>query len=395
MLTIPNPSARRVLLQLQGLSQSPADQLRKDDLFDLICQLGLVQVDSIRCVERAHHMILFSRNQNYRPNLLRELAEDDRLLFENYTHDASFIPAKYFRYWRHRFARDRNRLRESMIRWQGDGFVPHCARLQRMIRRRGAVRSRDLKHTSGKNTDEMWQWHDGKAALEYLWRTGKLGIASRDGFQKVYDLIERVIGPEDLANRCSRAEFIDWSCRSALKRLGIASTAQLADFWKHVSIAEVKRWLSRQKGSVVQPVLVVRDDGTMSDTLYARADMEALMEQAPKPPTRVRALSPFDPLIRNRDRLSRLFGFDYRIEIYVPEAKRKYGYYVFPLLEGDKFIGRIDMRADRDAGALEVKKLWMETRFELTPARRKRLDGELARVAKFADLKNVNWRSRK
>ena len=105
----------------------------------------------------------------------------------------------------------------------------------------------------------------------------------------------------------------------------------------------------------------------------------------------MRVLSPFDPVIRNRDRLERLFEFRYRIEIYVPEAKRKYGYYVFPLLEGDRLIGRIDMRADRTAATLEVKRLWMEEGVALTPARRKRIEQELARVAKLAEVDRVRW----
>ncbi len=391
MLTITNQSARRAILHLQGLSQPPNQKLTSDQLYDLICQLGLVQVDSIRWVERAQHMILFSRSQHYRPDDLRHLIEERQLLFENYTHDASVIPSEYFRFWRHRFARDKDLLRERLIRWQGDGFVKHCDSLHRKIRRAGAVRSRDLKRTSEKDTTEMWQWHDGKAALEFLWRTGKLGIASRDGFQKVYNLTERVIPPEEYAERCSRTEFVDWSCREALQRLGFATPAEIAEYWKHVSIAEVNRWLDRQNDRTITRLAIDHPDGSRSEGLYARADIESVVAEAPKPPSRVRVLSPFDPVIRNRDRLERLFDFQYRIEIYVPEAKRKYGYYVFPLLEGDKLIGRIDFRADRTARVLEIKRLWMEDGVALTPARKKRLDQELARVAKLAEVDQVRW----
>lgn len=393
MLTICNRSARRLLLHLQGLSQPPNRKLDRDQLYNLICQLGLVQVDSIRCVERAQHMILFSRCHHYRPDQLRQLIEDRRLLFENYTHDASVIPSAYFCYWRHRFARDKDRLRERMVRWQGDGFVKHCDSLHRKIRRSGGLRSRDLKKSSNKETTEMWQWHDGKAALEFLWRTGKLGIASRDGFQKVYDLSQRVIGSDDYQARCSRPEFIDWSCRTAIERLGFATPAEIAEYWNHVSISEVNRWLGRQDKSTIQTVKVKGADGSQTGSLYARADIESLANEAPKPPNRLRVISPFDPVIRNRDRLKRLFDFEYRIEIYVPQAKRKYGYYVFPLLEGDQLIGRIDMRADRSAGVLEIKRLWLEDDCMLTPAREKRLDQELHRIAKFVGVDDVGWLS--
>ena len=389
MLTISNRTARRLILHLQGLSPVPSRKLNAQELYQLICQLGLVQVDSIRWVQRAHHMILFARSQHYRPDDLRHLIEDRQWLFENYTHDASVIPSEFFRYWRHRFARDQDRLRERMIKWQGDGFVRHCAAVQRKIRREGAVRSRDLKHRSAKDTSAMWQWHDGKAALEFLWRTGKLGIASRDGFQKVYDLTQRVIAEEDYAARCSRTEFIDWSCRSAIERLGFATPAEIADYWNHVSITEVNRWLKRQAGNAVTQVVVENADGTRTTGLFARADIEALASDIPRPPTRVRVLSPFDPVVRNRVRLQRLFGFEYRIEIYVPAAKRKYGYYVFPLLEGDRLIGRIDMRADSAANCLEIKRLWMEANCRLTTARQQRLDQELFRIAKLADVAGI------
>ncbi len=322
---------------------------------------------------------------------MRHLVEDRQLLFESYTHDASVIPSAYFRYWRHRFARDTNRLRESLIRWQGDGFVKHCDSLRRKIRSIGAVRSRDLKRTGTKDTSQMWQWHDGKAALEFLWRTGRLGIATRDGFQKVYDLAERVIPLEDYVARCSRAEFIDWSCRTAIERLGFGTPAEIAEFWSHVSIAEVNKWLGQQDHRMITRVAVDNANGKRTEGLYARADIQSLVADAPTPPSRVRVLSPFDPVIRNRDRLERLFHFRYRIEIYVPEAKRKYGYYIFPLLEGDKLIGRIDMRADRTAGVLEIKRLWMENDVPLRPARKKRLDQELNRIAKFADVGRVRW----
>jgi uncharacterized protein YcaQ len=392
MPTISNQSARRLILQLQGLSQPPGDRLASNKLYDLIHQMGLLQVDSIRWVERAQHMIVFSRSQHYRPEHLRQLVEKRQLLFENYTHDASLIPSVFFPYWRHRFARDKNRLRESLIRWQGDGFVKHCGSLCRKIRSAGAVRSRDLKSTRKKDTREMWQWHDEKAALEFLWRSGRLGIAMRDGFEKVYDLIERVIPREHYESRCSRAEFLDWSCRTAIERLGFATASEIAGFWNHVSIAEVNAWLTGQAERTITRVDVERADGTRTEGLYARADIQSLVSDVAAPPSRVRVLSPFDPVIRNRNRLQRLFHFQYRIEIYVPEAKRKYGYYVFPLLEGDKLIGRIDMRADRNAGTLDVKRLWMESDVRLTATRRKRLDQELGRIAKFADVDEVRWR---
>lgn len=391
MFKLDNRTARRVLLHLQGLTEPPSRKLDSDQLYDLILRMGLVQVDSIRWVERAQHMILFSRSQHYRPDDLKHLVEDRQLLFENYTHDASVIPAAFFRYWRHRFARDRNKLRDSMVRWQGDGFVTHCRSLSRRIRRDGSLRSRDLEKSKSNGKKEMWQWHDGKAALEFMWRTGKLGIAARDGFQKVYDLTERVIGAEDYEAKCTRPEFIDWACRSAIARLGFGTPAEIAGFWNHVSIPEVNRWLKQQDETVVQCLSIENADGSLTENLLARPDIEEVAENVTNPPPRIRVLSPFDPVIRNRVRLESLFDFHYRIEIYVPAAKRKYGYYVFPLLEGDKLIGRIDMKADRKQDALVIKQVWLEDDVEMTASRKKRLDQELLRVANFAGVGEVTY----
>ncbi|MEL6947058.1 MAG: crosslink repair DNA glycosylase YcaQ family protein, partial [Pseudomonadota bacterium] len=158
----------------------------------MIEQLGFVQVDSIQWVERAHHMILAARSQSYRPRDLQRLAETDRSLFEHWTHDASFIPTIFYPYWKHRFERQKAKNRAKFSSWQGPGYLDQCTALLDRISTGGSLRSRDLDRPKDVKLD-MWQWHDGKAALEYLWRTGALAIAGRSGFEKIYDLPIRVI----------------------------------------------------------------------------------------------------------------------------------------------------------------------------------------------------------
>ena len=168
-----------------------------------------------------------------------------------------------------------------------------------------------------------------------------------------------------------------------------------------MSIAETREWLERQigggggggDGDGNKPVRTVRVEGRQKDhkELYARADINELLQDLPDSPPRMRALSPFDPVIRNRNRLEWLFGFEYRIEIYVPEEKRRWGYYVFPLLEGDKIIGRIDMRAKRKEDILEIKSLWLEPRVKMSNARADRLQSELIRQARLGGVKKVVW----
>ena len=238
----------------------------------------------------------------------------------------------------------------------------------------------------------MWQWHDGKAALEYLWRSGHLCVHSREGFQRVYGLAEQGVPDQHFNRQVGHDEFVDWACRSALDRLGFGSPGDIARFWDLISIAEARDWVADQGETGVQMLQVVGHNKD-SKEFVARPDLGQILSAMPEPPSRIRALSPFDPVIRDRKRLSWLFGFDYRIEIYVPEEKRRWGYYVFPLLEGDRLIGRIDMRARRQAKqrSLEVKSLWLEKGVKLGSDRRARLESELLRQTRLAGVEEVVW----
>ena len=389
-MTLDNKTARRVILHLQGLTMTPHKKLGLDGLHDLIHQLGYVQVDSIQWVERAQHMILFARNQTYRPKHLKRLIEKDRHLFENWTHDASIIPCSFYPYWRHRFERKKVELAKKFASWQGDGYADKCEEMLQRIKDEGPLRSRDLERPdTGKQ--EMWQWHDGKAALEYLWRMGELCISQRDGFQKVYDLAHHGVHKDHYHNEVSHDEFVDWACREALDRLGFGSPGDIARFWDILTPKEAKDWVATQTNNTLIPVTVQGVKGAGSKELVARPDLASLIDTMPDMPKRIRALSPFDPVIRNRKRLEWLFGFEYRIEIYVPEVKRRWGYYIFPLLENDRLIGRIDMRADRKNDNLAVRKIWLEPKVKMSAARRSRLDSERVRQARLCGLKSVLW----
>lgn len=390
VLQISNKDARRVILGLQGLADQPHIAFKKDGLLNLILRLGYVQVDSIQWVERAQHMILHARNQTYRPHHLKNLLENDRTLFENWTHDASVIPSQFYPYWRHKFVREKQKIIRQFTNWQGDGYVVHCEELIKKISSDGPLRSRDLVPQKSAPR-EMWQWHDGKAALEFLWRTGELCICGREGFQKKYDLAEKGVCADHFSNRVTHDEFVDWACRAALDRLGFGSAGDIARYWDIVTISEVNEWLASQGNDAVVPVQVEGNDKADHKQIHARADISSVLENQIDPPKRMRVLSPFDPVIRDRKRLSWLFGFDYRIEIYVPEAKRKWGYYVFPLLESDRVVGRIDMRALRRDQILEVKKVWFEPGIKPSKARLARLDAELVRQARLANVKDVVW----
>ncbi|MBT4490102.1 MAG: winged helix-turn-helix domain-containing protein [Rhodospirillaceae bacterium] len=400
---ISNKQARHIFMARQGLCRAPGKAQDKDDLAALIHQLGFVQMDSIRTVERAHHMILFARNQTYKLEHLRQLVEEDRRLFEHWTHDAALIPTEFYPHWRHRFvlAEDRLRKRWRKIRpkqaagGKAIGFEDLMAQVKGHVEQNGPTRSRDLKakdsaRKSGKNG--WWQWHPAKTALEFLWRTGELSVCHRDGFQKVYDLCTRVIpdGARQGAKH-SPEDFVDWACGNALDRLGFATSGELAAYWASINAAEAKAWCAQNLGEQLIEIQIESADGSPAKVCLARPGLLDDMDNLAEPPDRLRVLSPFDPLIRDRKRLLRLFNFDYRIEIFVPEARRTYGYYVFPLLEGDRLIGRIDMKARRDDDALHVTGLWLEPKVKFSKGREAKLAAELKRHAKFIGMARVMW----
>ena len=385
-----NRDARRLFLDRHALAEQPTGPSRGNDLLDLIERLGFVQVDSINTVERAHHMILFARRQSYRPKNLKPLLERDRSLFEHWTHDASIIPCRFFPYWQLRFERSADRLRERWHNWHGEGFTEKFGDVLERVREQGAVTTSEVGEDEERSSGGWWEWHPSKTALEYLWRSGELSVCHRKGFFKAYDLTERVIPAEHREPQPSTEETIDWACNAALDRLGFATSGEVAAFWEAVTPAEAKIWCGEalRRGELIE-IEVENADGSRPRRSFARPDVFECAADAPEPPGRVRILSPFDPALRDRKRAERLFGFHYRIEVFVPAAKRQYGYYVFPVLEGDRLVGRIDMK--RDDGVLRVAAYWPERKVRRSRSRLSRLETALERIARFAQCESVTF----
>ena len=386
---ISNQDARHIFLERHGLCSPPRAKLSDDGVLEIIRSLGFVQVDSINTVARAHHMILFARNQTYRPEQLTRLLERKRALFEHWTHDASIIPVEFYPYWRYRFTRDRKVLLDRWRKARHEGFEEIFEELLAMIGRNGPTMARDIG-SQRKTGRGWWDWHPEKTALEFHWRTGKLAISGRDGFQKIYDLSENVIPKSHLNERVDEDAFIDWACRSAIERLGFATSGEIAAFWDLVTPAEAAAWCrSALKGCRLTEILIENCDERRLTRSFAVPNLPDTCADAIQPVRRLRVLSPFDPLIRDRKRCLRLFGFDYRIEIFVPAAKRQYGYYVFPLLEGDRFIGRIDMKHVK--GTLRVANIWLEAGVKRGKGRIAALEAELDRHRRFVGAERVTF----
>jgi len=383
-LKISNRDARKLWLHSHGLGCAPIGTL---DVLQIVKDLGFVQIDSIRNVTRAHHHILWSRNQNYREPMLWKCLANDRTLFEHFTHDASLIPMDYYPFWQVQFARMYARLSQSNY-YKNLPDAAARAAIKARIEREGALSTQAFS-TKIRGEKEMWSRPPHKTALDYMWNIGELSTCHRKNFNKFYDLTHRIV-PEDIqAISHSQDAQIDWLCRAALERLGMGSPREIQKFWDAVSLDDVKNWSVSASRDLIT-ISVQAADKSWQDIL-AHTDIETRLKNTQTTTSRLRIINPFDPAIRDRDRLFRLFGFTYKNEIFVPAAKRRWGYYVYPLLEGDRFVGRIELKADRKAGNLTVKNLWSEMGVKWTSSRSNKLSAEIQRLARMIGVANIVW----
>lgn len=378
---IKNKDARNLWLSSHLLSQAPTGPL---DVMKIIRQLGFVQLDTIQVVARAHHHILWSRNQNYREDMFDPLLAKERAVFEHFTHDASILPMETLPYWRRQF--DRKRSKIDRANWYS-GMLDENGRqdIKDRIRAEGALSTHAFE-TKRKDPKVVWSRPPHKLALDYMWLAGELATCYRENFKKYYNLPERVFPAQFLEQSISEDQQIEWLCSQALDRLGFATASEIQKFWEAISLNESRDWV-RNNARLV-PVSIEGADGIWRDAT-AIADIEERITNLLAPTTRMRILNPFDPAIRDRDRLKKLFGLDYKIEIFVPAAKRKFGYYVYPLLEGTRFVGRIEVATDRQNRSLELVNLWTESGIKWSAVRQAKLESELSRLARFIGCKFV------
>jgi uncharacterized protein YcaQ len=377
-----NRQARRLFLDRHLLLRPEAGTGSGSDLEGVLHRLGFVQVDSVNTLARAHDLILWSRRGRYRPRALEHLVARRRTAFEHWTHDAAVIPMGFYPMWRLKFARDEARARARWPALRREGWQDELDAVLRRIADRGPASSLDVGEGEPRTSSGWWDWHPSKTALEFLWRSGRLAVCHRRGFRKHYDLSERVIPSEHRGVRMDEGEILDWAMRSALDRLGFATAGELAAFFDIVRRDEAKAWCaaSLADGRIVEVEVELADGSRRSS--YATEAILGSVGALPEPSSRVRVLSPFDPALRDRARAERLFGFRYRIEIFVPEARRRYGYYVFPVLRGDRPVGRLD--AGRRGTALEVRAFWPEAGVKPGRTLRAGVEAELDRLRRLA-----------
>lgn len=350
------------------------------NVLQVIRKLGFLQIDAVRNITRAHHHILWSRTPNYSEAMLWPLLRQ-RGLFEHFTHDASLIPMELYPMWQRQFMRLGQKAARAA--WYQSGLAQRDIHaIRNRIEVEGPLSTRAFDTRA--NSREMWARAPHKKALEQMWFAGDLATSHRDNFVKFYDVGERVFPPlpEDSQSSHYDHDQIDYLCDGAIDRLGVATCAEIKRFWDAVQMSQVHEWLKRRD---LVPVRVESADGTWRDS-WAVPDIEQRLQKIPNPSQRLRIINPFDPAIRDRPRLNRLFGFEYTNEMFVPQAKRRYGYYVYPVLEGDRFVGRIEVKGDRKVGWMRVIGFWPEPGIKWTSNRFEKLTDELEQFASLASL---------
>ena len=341
--------ARRIALAAQGFADSPpAGAPNGWAVRRLIDRVGLVQIDSVNVLQRAHYLPLFSRAGPYDTALLDRPAHyAPRRLFEYWGHEASLLPVTLQPALRWRMDRAAHEAWGGMRRIQRDR-PELVARVLDEVRASGPVAASEvLEHERPKRTGPWWDWSDVKRAFEWLFWSGQITSARRRGFERLYDLPERVLPAEVIAAPTPAVDDAQRELvRVAARSLGVASERDLRDYFR-LDLADARaRVAELEEAGELVPVEV---EGWTAP---------AYLDPAARMPRRVRAcalIGPFDSLIWERSRVERLFGFRYRIEIYVPAPKRVHGYYVLPFLLGDRLVARVDLKADRRAGALRVQ----------------------------------------
>jgi uncharacterized protein YcaQ len=345
--------ARRIALAAQGFGRlRPSGPVHRGHLRRLVERLGLVQLDFVTVLVPAHYQVPFSRLGPYDRRLLDDLAYRRRELTEQWAHEASLVPVESWPLLEHR--------RQAFVA-RPRGFAtfleaqPAYVRgVLEEVRRRGPLAAEDLPDAEGvpRRLEHSWFGTVQRAVLESLFGRGALAIARRrPDFSRLYDLSERVVPEEHHGRRVERPEAQRELLRRSARGHGVGTAADLADYWR-MPVREARPRLAELVAA-----------GELEEVTVEGWREAAFLHPEARQPRRIEAtalLSPFDPLVWFRPRTARLFGFDYRFEIFIPAARRRWGSYVLPFLLGDELVARVDVKSERDAGLLRVRGAWLE-----------------------------------
>ena len=367
-------AARRLAVAAQGLDGAWEAPPGKAGAAAVVERLGYVQIDTISVVQRAHHHVLWSRCGDYHPDMLHELQAVDRRVFEYWTHAASYVPMRDYRWYLPRMRAHAANPRSIWFREKNSKVIRHV--LDR-IRGEGPLRAADFEDTGGRKRGPWWDWKPAKTALETLFTMGELMVTERRGFQRVYDLAERVL-PADVDTIVpTPAEDKRFRIRKTIQALGVTDMSHGSMRDPDEALAELT-----EAGEVTEVKIAGLDGGPFH---AATAALAAGRRRS----RRVHILSPFDNLVIRRGTLRRLFDFDYKLECYTPAARRRYGYFCLPVLAGGDFIARIDTKAERKSRTLTVRQIIFEPGFDAQSTVLRPLAAKLIDFAAFNDCPRV------
>ncbi len=347
-LTISRKRARALALTAGGLHRKDPYGVGQVGALNMIRDIGYVQIDTISVVLRAHHHILASRNSSYKKSHLSNLQKQGDV-FEYWAHAASYLPMPDFRFTHH----TKSFFRSGKDNWpRPEPKV--MARVLEQVTKEGPMMARDFESAKPVKGQGWWDWKPAKRALERLFLEGKLMIRERKGFQKVYDLTERVVPNGVNTTTPTLDEYADYLIDKGIRSYGLVSESEMAYLRRGMRKVIASRARERlHAGEVVR----IRVKGLDDQEYFC---LPEAIDQSYRVSKKLRLLSPFDHVTIQRQRLSSLFDFDYQIECYVPKAKRKYGYFCLPVQYGDQFVARADIKADRQSSTLKVQRLTLE-----------------------------------
>lgn len=345
--TLSLKEAQKAILVSQGIHKESKSGTGKAATYNTIAALNYVQIDSISVVERAHHHSIWNRTKNYSPGHIEQLLED-KLIFEYWSHAASYLPMVDYRYSLPR----KNAFAAGAEHWFKKDKQSMSLVLER-IKAEGPLQAKDFKDNRDTKSG-WWDWKPAKKALEQLFMEGELMAVKRQGFQKVYDLTERVLPTTIDVSTPSEAEYFQHLIINYLSANAIGTPQQITYLLKGLKIPVKKHCMQMLEEGLLITV-------TVDEQLYfALPTLNNLLEEKLSR-NKVKILSPFDNLLIQRKRTKELFNYDYQIECYVPAEKRKIGYFSLPLLWGSQFSGRMDVKMDRKLGILNIINLHIET----------------------------------
>ncbi|MEP6646076.1 MAG: crosslink repair DNA glycosylase YcaQ family protein [Saprospiraceae bacterium] len=351
-ISLKNSEARRIILYAQGLTKSTPFGSGPNSILKAVNQLGYVQLDTISVIERAHHHILFTRIPSYNTTWLEKEQFQTRKIFEYWSHAAAYLPMQDFRF----SIPVMNVFRDKKDRWP-DSSRKDMKLVMKRIREEGPLMSRQFEsnHKSG----IWWDWKPSKMALQRLFLEGDVMVSHRDGFQRIYDLPEKIIPDSVDTNEPTLLEYYIHLIKTTLHAQGIASPKEILHLRKSDTKIFNAALHQLQEEEKIVPVVVSekKDYFILSEYLNLKIKLKDKMM----------IMSPFDNLVIWRKRLKDIFEFDYTLECYIPAHKRIYGYFCLPVLYKDQFLGRIDVKADRANGNLLIRKeYWNENQKKLS-----------------------------